>query len=122
MNTKTISALVCALGMAAFTTIASADGAAAAPAANGMSFDDKLKACGACHGEKGDKPLAPEYPMLAGQHPDYIVQALKNYRDGRRTHPIMSMQVKALGLTDEDMVKLGQYFSSQQGLQTLNIK
>jgi cytochrome c553 len=34
----------------------------------------------------------------------------------------MSMQVKALGLTDEDMVKLGQYFSAQQGLQTLNVK
>ena len=121
MNTKMISAFVCALGLAAFTTIASAEGAAA-PAPNGMSFDDKLKACGACHGEKGDKPLAPDYPMLAGQHPDYIVQALKNYRDGRRNHPIMAMQVKALGLTDEDMVKLGHYFGSQQGLQALNIK
>lgn len=121
MNTKTISAFVCALGLAALTGLASAE-EAAAPAANGMSFDDKLKACGACHGEKGDKPLAPDYPMLAGQHADYIVQALKNYRDGRRTHPIMSMQVKALGLTDADMIKLGQYFGGQQGLQTLNIK
>ena len=121
MNTKTISAFVCALGLAALTSIASAEGAAAA-AGNGMSFEDKLKACGACHGEKGDKPLAPDYPTLAGQHPDYIVQALKNYRDGRRTHPIMSMQVKALGLTDEDMVKLGQYFAGQQGLVTLDVK
>ena len=84
-----------------------------------MSFDDKLKACGACHGEEGNKPLAPDYPMLAGQHADYIAQALKNYRDGRRNHPIMSMQVKALGLTDEDIGKLAQYFSSKQGLQTL---
>lgn len=121
MNTKTIPAFLCALGLAAFTSLVSAEEAAAA-AGNGMSFDDKLKACGACHGEKGDKPLAPDYPMLAGQHPDYITQSLKSYRDGRRTHPIMSMQVKALGLTDQDMVKLGQYFGSQQGLQTLNIK
>lgn len=110
MNLKTLSAYACALGFAAFTTFASAEEAAAA-ADNGMSFGDKLKACGACHGENGDKPLAPDYPKLAGQHADYITQALKNYRDGRRTHPIMSMQVKALGLTDDDMVKLGQHFA-----------
>ena len=121
MNKKSISAVVCALSLAAFTSVVSAE-AAAAPAANGLSFDDKLKACGACHGDKGDKPLAADYPMLAGQHADYIVQALKHYRDGRRSHLIMSMQVKALGLTDEDMLKLGQYFSAQPGLQTLNLK
>lgn len=121
MNKKSISAVVCAAGLAAFASLVSAE-AAAAPAVNGLSFDDKLKACGACHGEKGDKPLAPDYPVLAGQHADYIVQALKHYREGRRTHPIMSMQVKALGLTDEDMLKFGQYFAAQTGLQTLNIK
>ena len=119
MNTKSISAIICALGLAAFTGLASAE-EAAAPATNGLSYDDKLKACGACHGEKGDKPLAADYPMLAGQHADYIVESLKHYRDGRRNHPIMNMQVKALGLTDEDMVKMGQYFSAQAGLQTLN--
>ena len=121
MNKKSISAVVCAAGLAAFASLVSAE-AAVAPAANGLSFDDKLKACGACHGEKGDKPLAPDYPVLAGQHADYIVQALKHSREGRRTHPIMSMQVKALGLTDEDILKLGQYFAAQTGLQTLNIK
>ena len=121
MNTKMISSLVCALGLAAFTSLASAE-QAAAPAGNGMSFDDKLKACAACHGEKGDKPLAPDYPVPAGQYADYIVQSLKHYRDGRRNHPIMSMQVKALGLTDEDMVKLGQHFAGQSGLKTLDIK
>ena len=121
MNTKTISAFVCALGLAAFTTLVSAE-QAAAPAANGMSYDDKLKACGACHGENADNPPAPVEPGLAGQHPDYLVQALKHYRDGRRNHPIMAMQVKALGLTDEDMLKLGQHFGAQAGLQTLNTK
>ena len=57
MNKKSISAVVCALSLAAFTNVVSAE-AAAAPAANGLSFDDKLKACGACHGDKGDNPLA----------------------------------------------------------------
>jgi cytochrome c553 len=121
MNKKSITAALCALGLAAFTSFVSAEEATAA-ATNGLSYDDKLKACGACHGEHGDKPLAPDYPTLAGQHADYIVQALQHYRDGRRNHPIMAMQVKALGLTDADMLKLGQYFSAQAGLQTLNVK
>lgn len=108
MNSKSLCALAGALGLALFTTFAAAEDAAAG---GGLSYDDKLKACGACHGDNGDKPLAPDYPKLAGQHADYLTQALKNYRDGRRTHPIMSMQVKALNLTDEDMVKLGQHFA-----------
>lgn len=121
MNKKSISTVLCAVSLAAFTSVVGAE-EASAPATNGLSFDDKLKACGACHGEHGDKPLAPDYPLLAGQHADYIVQALKHYRDGRRTHPVMAMQVKALGLTDADMLKLGQYFSAQAGVQTLNAK
>lgn len=74
--------------------------------------------CVACHTVDGSRG-APANPILAGQHADYLAQALKNYRDGRRNHPIMSMQVKALGLTDEDIGKLAQYFSGKQGLQTL---
>ena len=120
MNTKKISAFACALGLAAFTILVSAEDAA--PAADGLSFDDKLKACGACHGENGDKPLAPDYPLLAGQYADYIVESLKHYRDGRRNHPIMAMQVKALSLTDQDILKIGQHFAGQKGLQTLNTK
>ena len=120
MNVKLISAAVYALCLAASPLLAqAAEEAGAAAADNGMSFDDKLKACGACHGENGDKPLAPDYPMLAGQHADYLAQALKNYRDGRRTHPIMSMQVKALGLTDADIGQLAAYFASKTGVRTL---
>ena len=119
MNLKCLAAALCALSLAGVAFVVSAEEGAAAAADNGLKFDDKLKACGACHGENGDKPLAPDYPMLAGQHADYLAQALKNYRDGRRTHPIMSMQVKALGLTDDDISKLAQYFSSKPGVKTL---
>ena len=37
--------------------------------------------CAACHGENGDKPLQPEYPILFGQHADYLAKALKDYID-----------------------------------------
>lgn len=120
MKLKTISAGLFALCLAGLALAARAEEGAAAPAAgNGMTFETKLKACGACHGENGDKPLAPDYPILAGQHADYLAQALKHYRDGRRTHPIMSMQVQALGLTDGDIGKLAAYFAAKPGVITL---
>jgi len=84
-------------------------------AGGGAGFEQKLAACGACHGEKGDKPLAPDYPILAGQSADYLSAALRHYRDGRRNNPIMGAQIQALQLTEDDIVKLGQYFSQQSG-------
>jgi len=84
------------------------------PAADPAAFAQKLAACGACHGEKGNKPLAPDYPMLAGQHADYIAAALRHYRDGRRTNPIMSAQVQALKLSEDDIKGLAEYFSQQE--------
>ena len=105
---KPISSLLL-LGSLSLIGNAFANEAAADPAA----FEQKKAACGACHGEKGDKPLAAEYPIIAGQHADYIAAALRHYRDGRRNHPIMSAQVQALQLTESDIVGLADYFSKQ---------
>lgn len=82
-------------------------------AADGPSFDNKLAACSACHGENGAKPLLPEYPILAGQHADYLATALRAYRDGRRNHPVMAAQIQALQLTDTDIDHLAEHFSHQ---------
>ena len=101
--------------VAALALTASLGTATAEDAGSGGNFEQKLAACGACHGGKGDKPLAPDYPILAGQRADYLTEALRHYRDGRRNNPIMGAQIQALQLTDDDMVKLGQYFSQQTG-------
>ncbi len=84
-----------------------------------LSFEDKLNACAACHGERGDKPLAPDYPILAGQHADYLANSLHSYIAGRRENAIMSAQMQALNLTDEDIERLAAYFAAQSGLTTL---
>ncbi len=84
-----------------------------------FTFEEKVASCAACHGENGDQPLAPEYPILAGQYPDYIAQALRQYRDGQRTNPIMAQQVEILELTDADMVKLGKHFAAKPGVYNL---
>jgi len=109
---KPVSAFLLAAGLCA-STLAIANEAESAAAPDPAAFAQKRQACGACHGEKGDKPLAPDYPVLAGQHADYIAAALRHYRDGRRTHPIMAAQVKALQLTEDDIKGLGEYFSKQ---------
>ncbi len=86
---------------------------------SGFTFEDKLAACAACHGENGDKPLAPDYPVLAGQYADYLEAALKAYRSGRRQHVIMNMQVETLALTDDDIARLAAHFARQDGLRNL---
>lgn len=86
---------------------------------SGLSFDDKLQACAACHGENGDKPLAPDYPILAGQYATYLQEALRAYKSGRRQHPIMAMQVEALGLTESDISRLAAHYAAKDGLKSL---
>ena len=82
---------------------------------SGLAFEDKLAACAACHGVNGDAPLAPDYPVLAGQYKDYLQSALSDYKTGRRQHMIMNMQVEALQLSDSDFERLSAYFASKPG-------
>jgi cytochrome c553 len=76
---------------------------------------DKAATCTACHGPNGIG-ASPVWPTLAGQHEDYIVHALNQYRDGTRKDPIMAPM--AAPLTDADVKQLAAYFSGLKGLQT----
>lgn len=70
----------------------------------------KAAACAACHGVDGNKTLDNTYPKLAGQYPDYLLKALKDYKSGKRVNAVMSGQAQAL--TDADMANLAVYFGS----------
>lgn len=76
---------------------------------------DKAATCTACHGQNGIG-ASPVWPTLAGQHEDYIVHALNQYRDGTRKDPVMAPM--AAPLTDADVKQLAAYFSGLKGLQT----
>lgn len=73
----------------------------------------KSQACAACHGTDGNAPTGPDFPRLAGQHYEYLLKALRDYKSGARKNPIMGGQVS--GLTAQDMADLAAYFSSQPG-------
>jgi cytochrome c553 len=67
--------------------------------------------CAACHGPAGDKPTAPENPILAGQHADYLARALHDYKSGKRANPIM--KGFAAALSKQDIEDLAAWFASQ---------
>ncbi|MDH3768364.1 MAG: c-type cytochrome, partial [Gammaproteobacteria bacterium] len=51
--------------------------------------EEKAVSCTACHGAGGGAPISPQYPILAGQHENYLSQALMQYRSGERKNMIM---------------------------------
>lgn len=69
--------------------------------------------CAACHGNNGIS-IMNEYPNLAGQHADYLEQALREYKSGKRKNAVMAGMVG--NLQDADIVALAKFFSSQKGL------
>lgn len=73
--------------------------------------DNALAMCAGCHGIPGYKTAFPSVyhvPKIAGQSPTYIVNALKAYQSGERSHP--SMRGIAAGLNEETMKQLAEYY------------
>jgi len=68
--------------------------------------------CLGCHGAPGLRNPGPVYliPMVGGQHPEYIVSALKAYKAKQRSHG--TMQAQAANLSDQDMADIAAYFNS----------
>lgn len=69
----------------------------------------KATTCAACHGKDG-MGVAPNFPALAGQFRDYLVNALHEYKSGKRKNTIMNGQASAL--SDQDIDDVAAYFSS----------
>ncbi len=83
---------------------------AAQPIGNVEAGREKSQACIACHGAVGASDNVA-FPMLAGQHADYLYHALKAYKNGDRQNAIMNGQ--AAGLSDEDMRDLAAFYAAQ---------
>ena len=77
------------------------------------SGQQKSLACAACHGPDGNSPTGPDFPRLAGQHSDYLLKALRDYKSGARKNPIMGAQVGSLNT--QDMADLAAFYSRQKG-------
>lgn len=76
------------------------------------SPEELSSTCLGCHGVVSYNNIYPTYkvPKLGNQHKDYIVAALKAYRSGERSHT--TMKAHAVNLSDLDIDKIADYFSS----------
>jgi len=75
----------------------------------GISSSPAVPACASCHALSG-AGLPPEFPRLAGQHAQYLVKQLDEFRSGRRaSDPNRLMARVAHKLTDRDIDTVSQY-------------
>ncbi len=74
----------------------------------------KGNTCLGCHGIANYQNTYPTYrvPKLAGQNAEYIVAALKAYKNGERQHATMSPQAKSL--SEQDMQDIAAWFSQME--------
>jgi cytochrome c553 len=63
--------------------------------------------CTVCHALPGHA-TSPMYPVLAGQHAEYLASQMRAFRDKTRANPIMNMQ--AAGLSDSEIAELAKYY------------
>lgn len=66
--------------------------------------------CMACHGPQGNS-IVTQWPKLAGQHPEYIMKQLMDFKAGNRAN--VQMTPMAMPLTDQEVLDLAAYFASQ---------
>ena len=84
--------------------------AVAAPVEKNSVAQITSTVCAACHGADGNSVITLN-PKLAGQHPDYLVKQLTEFKSGKRANAVMSGM--AAMLSNEDMKGVAAYFSSQ---------
>lgn len=82
-------------------------------AGDAAAGEKKAYTCLGCHGVLHYVNTYPTYhvPKLGGQHKEYLIEALKAYRNKTRSHA--TMQANAGLLTDEDIEDIAEYFASQ---------
>ncbi len=74
------------LALAGSAMLAGAAGAGAADLAAGKAAFEKFT-CASCHGADAKTSIMPSYPVLAGQHQDYLMHALRAYKRGAAGAP-----------------------------------
>ncbi len=66
--------------------------------------------CGACHTADGSRGI-PTNPILQGQHADYLVKQLTEFKSGKRDNAIM--KAMASTLSDDDMRNVAAFYASK---------
>lgn len=103
-------------GIAAATTVLAADHAPALAGDPAKGQQIVSTVCSACHNADGNSALVTN-PKLAGQHAEYLVKQMKNFKGeggkpAERINPVMNAMIAAYN--DEQMRDIGAFLSGQQ--------
>ncbi|GGI53690.1 c-type cytochrome [Oxalicibacterium solurbis] len=71
----------------------------------------RVAACTVCHGKEGRAGSDGYYPRLAGKPAGYLYNQLVNFRDGKRTYPVMTAMLD--NMSDAYLREIAQYFADQ---------
>ena len=107
MKSSAFAASVLVLASLTSTSLLAAD----AVQGNAEAAKNKNSMCIGCHGIPGYKASFPSVysvPMISGQSPKYLENALMAYKKGERNHP--TMRGIAATLSDQDMADLAAYY------------
>jgi cytochrome c553 len=95
---------------AAVAPAAAAEAVAAKPdLAKGQATSTNV--CAACHTADGSRG-SPANPIIQGQHPEYLVKQLAEFKAAKRLNPVM--QGFAATLTEADMKNVAAFYASKQ--------
>lgn len=104
---RTITAL-CTVLVPAFMHCA--EGADARDRGIPDTIEQRVLACAACHGRKGEGLKANEYyPRIAGKPAGYLYNQLVNFRERRRHSPVMNHMVAYL--SDDYLREIAEYYA-----------
>lgn len=105
MERSTMTMIRMLLGVGTISLLAISVAQAAGDPAAGKA---KAAACAACHGTNGQG--VPPNPALVGKTEDDMLQAMKDYKSGKRANAVMKGMTA--GLSDQDMANLAAYYAS----------
>ena len=118
---KSVALLLLCLLVAASTVFAAEAGHEATPAVQSKPATPKpdlakgqatsTNVCAACHTSDGSRG-SPANPILQGQHPEYLVKQLTEFKSGKRANAIMSGM--AAPLSENDMENVAAFYAGKQ--------
>jgi len=102
-----------ALSLSALISVSAFANEAKAPAKADLAKGQEkaTQVCAACHTADGSRG-SPANPILQGQHTEYLVKQLTEFKAGKRANPIMSGMAGAL--SEEDMKNVAAFYNSKQ--------
>ncbi|NYT83723.1 cytochrome c [Alcaligenaceae bacterium] len=107
------------LALAGSVLVALASGVSAADLAAGKAAFEKFT-CASCHGADGKTSVMPTYPIIAGQHQDYLEHALRSYKRGAANLPATAnvrknaiMGAMVAQLTPADIENIAAWLAAQ---------